>query len=96
MSKSKTVQKKALKKRAVVNKYPLQVATRSGQKPMSNTEFLRYVADWAGFHAGKSFSHAMTEMICSTFDGKFSKKQYDMLDAAIETTPDQIILSRDM
>ncbi|MGE3757339.1 MAG: hypothetical protein AB7H97_06265, partial [Pseudobdellovibrionaceae bacterium] len=83
MSTKKPVQKKAPKKRAAVKEYPYQVATKKGQVPMSDAEFLMWMSDFAGYFEGETFADAMETMIECTYDGKFTKRQYKLLDTAI-------------
>lgn len=83
MSKNNTVQKKALKKRAAKQNYPIEVATKPDQTPMSDADFIASIAKFCAENAGESFKDTLIEMLESATEGRLSKKQYRMLDSAM-------------
>ncbi len=77
MSQKKKVQKKALKKSTIDPIYPRQVATKLWQIPMSDADFIRWIAVWAYGKHTDDLGMVMDDMLNVLDDGRLSKKQYN-------------------
>ena len=74
MTKLGRVQRKALKKRAVVSKTITSANLKSRVRPMGDADFIYWVATWAGGNAGNSIRETFLDMISAVDPGQLAKK----------------------
>lgn len=80
------------KKKKTFQTHPRQVLDTEGHEPMSDADFILWIAEYCGQYSGKGFALAMSNLLEAVDDGALSIKQYEMLESAIKKSKQYCIL----